>query len=45
MLIYLPLGYLIFKKIFPLVPEEQRTLSVVAGIIIQIIVALIALSI
>jgi hypothetical protein len=41
-LIYLPLGFLIFKKIFPLLPEQQRSLSVVTGLAIQLLVALIA---
>jgi len=41
-LIYLPLGFLIFKNIFPLLPEQQRSLSVVTGFVIQLIVALIA---
>lgn len=45
LLIYLPLGWLIFKNIFPLIPEQQLVLSVAAGIIIQVAVALIALSI
>ena len=43
--IYLPLGYLIFKKIFPLISEQQRVLSVWVGIILQVIVAIIALNI
>jgi hypothetical protein len=44
-LFYLPLGYLVYKKIFPLMPEQQRSISVAAGIIIQIVVAVIALNI
>jgi len=44
-LFYLPLGYLIFKNIFPLLPEQQRSLSAVVGIFIQVVVAIIALSI
>lgn len=44
-LLYLPLGYLIFKKIFPLIPREQRALSFMAGVIIQVIVALAAMNI
>ena len=43
--IYLPLGYLIFKKIFPLISEQQRVLSVWVGIILQVMVAIIALNI
>jgi hypothetical protein len=43
--LYLALGYLILKKNFPLVPEEQRFLSVLAGIVIQIIVSLVAFNI
>lgn len=44
-LIYLPLGFLIFKKIFPLLPEQQRSLSVVTGLAIQLVVAIIAFNI
>ena len=44
-ILYLPLGVLIFKNIFPLLPEEQRSLSVFTGAAIQILVAVIALSI
>ena len=44
-LIYLPVGLLIFKKILPLVQEEKRMLSIAAGIIIQIVVAVVALNI
>jgi hypothetical protein len=44
-LLYLPLGYLIFKRIFPLIPQEQRALSFAAGIIIQVVVALVAMNI
>ena len=42
---YLPLSYLVYKNIFPLLPENQRSLSVVVGISVQIIVAMIASSI
>ena len=44
-IIYIPLGILIFKKIFPMIKEEQRMLSFVVAIVIQIIVALIAYNI
>lgn len=44
-LIYLPLGYLIFKKFFSLLPEQQRGLSIMGGILVQIVVSLIALNI
>ncbi len=44
-LLYLPLGHLIFKKIFPLVPEGQRALSVASGITIQVVVAFVAMNI
>ncbi len=44
-LFYLPLGYLVYKKIFPVLSEQQRSLSITAGIIIQIFVAIIALNI
>jgi hypothetical protein len=43
--VYLPLGYLMFKKIFPLIPQKQRLFPVVIGIIIQTIVAVVAISI
>jgi hypothetical protein len=44
-IIYLPLGVVVFKKIFPLLPEDQRILSFIAGVSVQIIVALIAFSV
>ncbi|MBK9096593.1 MAG: HXXEE domain-containing protein [bacterium] len=44
-LFYLPLGYLVYKKIFPLMPYQQRSISIAVGIIIQIVVAIIALNI
>ena len=45
LLFYLLLGYLVYKNIFPLLLEQQRGLSVVAGISVQLIVAMIAFSI
>jgi len=42
---YLPLGYLVYKSIFPLITEWQRNLSIVIGISVQIIVAMVAFSI
>ena len=45
MIVYLPLGYVIFKKIFPLIPEHQRTMSFITAIFLQIVVAIIALNI
>jgi len=44
-LFYLPLGYLVYKNIFPLLPENQKSLSVIVGISVQIIVAMVAFSI
>lgn len=44
-IIYLPLGYIIFKKIFPLIPQQKRLFIFAVGIIIQIVVAVIALNI
>lgn len=44
LLFYLPLGYLVYKNIFPLLPGQQRGLSVVVGISVQIIVAIVAFS-
>jgi len=44
-LLYLPLGYLIYKKIFSLLTYRQKSLSIAAGFFIQIIVAIIALSV
>lgn len=43
--IYMPIGFLVFKNIFPLLPEKQRVPAIAAGIIIQVAVALIALNI
>jgi hypothetical protein len=43
--VYLPLGYLIFKKLFPLLPPQHRKMAVTAGVIIQIIVTVIAVTI
>ena len=45
LIFYLPLGYLVYKSIFPLLPEKQRSFSVVVGIFVQIIVAVVAFSI
>jgi len=45
LIFYLPLGYLVYKNIFPLLPEKQRSLSVIVGILVQIIVAMVAFSI
>lgn len=42
---YLPISYLVYKIIFPLIPEYQRGMSFIAGIIIQFIVAILALNI
>lgn len=44
-LFYLPLGYLIFKIIFPLIPQEQRALCFASGVILQIVAATAAISI
>lgn len=44
-IIYVPLGVIIFKKIFPFLQEQQRSLSVPAGIAIQILVTLVAFNI
>ena len=41
-ILYIPLGVLIFKKILPLLPEEQRPMSIVTGIIVHIIISFIA---
>ena len=45
LIFYLPLGFLIYKNIFPLLPEKQRSLSVIVGILVQIIVSVVAFSI
>ena len=42
---YLPLGILVFKKIFPLMSKPQRGLSFISGVALQIIVAIVALNI
>ena len=44
-LIYLPLGYFIIKKIFPMLSELQRIGSIIFSAFLQVIVALIAVSI
>lgn len=44
-IIYIPLGILIFKMIFPRIKKEQRMLCLVTAIVVQIIVALIAYNI
>jgi hypothetical protein len=44
-ILYIPLGVLIFKKILPLLPEQQHSLSIVAGIIAHIIISVIAFNI
>jgi len=45
LLLYLPLGYLVYKKIFPLLPEQQRIISILVGMVIQIGIALLVLNI
>jgi len=44
-LLYIPLGILIFGRIFPALTEVQRSLAIVTGIIIQIIVSAAAFNI
>jgi uncharacterized membrane protein SirB2 len=44
-IVYIPLGILIFKNIFPLLPEQQRYFSVATGIILHIIISIIAFNI
>jgi hypothetical protein len=44
-ILYIPLGVLIIKEIFPLLLESQRLLSIATGIIIHIIVSVIAFNI
>jgi len=44
-ILYVPLGVLIFRKIFPALTRGQRSLAVVTGIIIQIIVSAVAFNI
>jgi len=43
--IYLPLGDLIFKKIFPVMPQEHSKLAIATAVIIQVVVALVAMNI
>ncbi len=45
LIIYLPLGFLIFKIIFPFLPEQKRSLSIAVGIIVHIIVSVVAFNI
>ena len=44
-IVYISLGILMFKKILPLLPGQQRYLSVATGIILHIIVSVIAFNI
>ena len=44
-IIYLPFGLLVFIKIFPLLQEQQRMLSIILAITLQILVSVIALNI
>lgn len=44
-IIYLPLGILVFKKIFPLLQEQQRMFSVVLAIAFHLLVSAVALNI
>lgn len=43
--IYLPLGFIVIKNFFPLLPGQRRILSIVTGIALQIFVAIVALNI
>jgi hypothetical protein len=44
-LLYIPLGVLIFRRVFPALNEVQCSLAIVTGIIIQIIVSVVAFNI
>ena len=44
-IIYLPFGLIVFIKIFPLLQEQQRLLSVILAIALQILVSVVALNI
>jgi len=44
-LCYMPLGILMFRKIFPLCPMEKRVMGVVLGIVLHILVFFIAVNI
>jgi hypothetical protein len=44
-IIYLPLGVLVFKKIFPLLQEQQRMFSVILAIALHILVSVVALNV
>jgi len=43
--IYLPLGFVVIKNFYPLLPEQQRILSIITGVALQVIVAIVALNI
>jgi len=45
LLFYVPLGYLIYKNFFPHLQKQQRSLCMATAICIQIVVAVVALSI
>ena len=42
---YLPIGFIVIKNFFPLLPEQQRILSIITGAALQVIVAIVALNI
>lgn len=44
-LCYIPLGFLMFRKIFPLRPREERVTGVTLGIVLHILVFFIAINI
>ena len=43
--LYIPIGFLIFKVIFPLLEERHKFYSIISAVTLQIIIAVIALNI
>ena len=42
LVVYIPLGILVYKKIFPLLKEEQRISSIVTAIVIHVLISVVA---
>ncbi len=44
-IIYIPLGVIVYKNIFPLLTQDQRTSSIITAIILHILISIIAFTI
>ena len=40
--LYIPLGRIIYKQILPLLSDQEKTLSIVSGVLILVLVSIIA---